>query len=50
MHKKDHRMGPNYKKNHPNGNTYPSQIDRSQFRKAVKEYWKNEFKKFNYEQ
>jgi RHS repeat-associated protein len=36
----EHRGPGNYAKNHPNGNTQPSKIDRAKFAKERKEYWK----------
>ena len=42
MSKQDHRGIGNFKKNHPNLGQ-PSQIDRKEFEKAKKEYWKKEY-------
>ena len=42
MSKQEHRGKGNYKKNHSNHNK-ESQIDRSEFNRAKKEYWKNEY-------
>jgi hypothetical protein len=42
MTKTDHRRGENYKKNHPDYDQ-PSKIDRKEFDKQKKEYWKNEW-------
>lgn len=42
MHPSDHRYGGNDKKNHPDkGN--PSKIDRTQWKKDRRNYWKNEW-------
>ena len=42
MSRQEHRGKGNYKKNHSNHNK-ESQIDRSEFNRAKKEYWKNEY-------
>lgn len=42
MHRKDHRGAGNDKVNHPNKNS-PSSIDRKEFNKAKREYWRNEY-------
>ncbi|MDN0048455.1 RHS repeat-associated core domain-containing protein, partial [Bacteroides gallinaceum] len=42
MSKQDHRGRGNFKKNHPNLGQ-PSKIDRKEFEKAKKEYWKKEY-------
>lgn len=42
MTRTDHRLGPNYKKNHPNGRQ-DSKIDRSEFEKWKKEYWQGQW-------
>ena len=42
MHWQEHRGKGNFKKNHPNLGQ-PSQIDRKEFEKAKKEYWKKEY-------
>ncbi|WP_291529212.1 DUF6443 domain-containing protein [Bacteroides sp. UBA939] len=42
MHADDHRGKGNYKQNHPNAGK-ASQIDRREFDKAKKEYWKKEY-------
>lgn len=44
MHKSDHRLGENYKKNHPAGQKPLTKEERKQFNKARSEYWKNEYK------
>ena len=44
MHKNDHRIGDNFKKNHPSGQKPLTKEDRKQFYKDKKEYWKNEYK------
>lgn len=38
----DHRLGGNYKKNHPHYNE-GSKINRAQWRQQKKNYWKNEW-------
>jgi len=45
MHKSDHRMGENYAKNHPSGQTPITKVERKEFNKARTEYWKSEFPK-----
>ena len=42
MHWQEHRGKGNFKKNHPNLGQ-PNQIDRKEFEKAKKEYWKKEY-------
>ena len=42
MHPSDHRYGSNYRANHPYYNQ-PSQIDRTQWKNWVNEYWGNEW-------
>ena len=42
MKKQDHRLGENYKKNHPHYNE-KSKINRSQFAQQKKKYWENEW-------
>jgi hypothetical protein len=44
MHKNDHRGKGNDAVNHPDKNK-PSQIDRKEFNKARKEYWKQQYPK-----
>ena len=41
MTRTDHRVGDNFKKNHPNTGKQPSQVDRTQFRQQRKQYWKD---------
>ncbi|UPZ36526.1 hypothetical protein MUB18_20785 [Sphingobacterium sp. PCS056] len=43
MSKKDHRLGENYLKNHPKGQTPLTKQERKEFNSARKEYWKKEF-------
>lgn len=43
MTRTDHRLGDNFKKNHPNTGQDPSQIDRKAWRKEQKDYWRNEW-------
>jgi len=43
MTRTDHRLGPNFKKNHPNTGQSPSQIDRKAWRNEQKDYWKKEW-------
>jgi RHS repeat-associated protein len=45
MHKSDHRLGENYKKNHPSGNKPLTKAERTQFKKDKTQYWKNEYPK-----
>jgi|WetSurMetagenome_2_1015567.scaffolds.fasta_scaffold24023_7 hypothetical protein len=40
----DHRLGENYKKNHPDSHA-PSKVDRAEFNKQKKEYWSKEYDK-----
>jgi RHS repeat-associated protein len=42
MTRTDHRLGPNYKTNHPNGNE-DSQIDRNEFNRWKKQYWEQQW-------
>ena len=42
MHTSDHRGEGNFKKNHPKLGE-PSKIDRNEFHKAKKKYWKKEY-------
>jgi len=42
MNKNDHRGAGNDKVNHPN-KSKPSQIDRKEFQKMKREYWKKEY-------
>jgi uncharacterized protein RhaS with RHS repeats len=41
----DHRGGENYKKNHQNTGERPSEIERKEWRKQQKQYWRNEWDK-----
>jgi len=43
MTRTDHRLGENFKKNHPNTGQKPSKIDRKQFDKDRRAYWKQEY-------
>lgn len=43
MTREDHRGKGNYKKNHPNTGEKPSKIDRKEFRKQQKKYWRREW-------
>lgn len=43
MTRTDHRLGDNYKKNHPNTGQNPSNIDRKQWKKEQKDYWNKEW-------
>ncbi len=43
MTRTDHRLGDNFKKNHPNTGQSASQIDRKAWRKEQKDYWKKEW-------
>jgi hypothetical protein len=43
MHWEDHRGKGNDKINHPNKDQ-PSKIDRKEFEKAKRQYWKKEYK------
>jgi RHS repeat-associated protein len=45
MHPKDHRMGDNYKKNHPSGQKPLTKQERKEFNKSKAEYWKSEYPK-----
>lgn len=45
MHQKDHRMGDNYKKNHPDGQKPLTKEERKEFNNAKKDYWKSEYPK-----
>ena len=45
MHPNEHRGKGYDKENHPNKNL-PSSIDRNEFYKAKREYWKNEYKEY----
>ena len=45
MHKDKHRGKNNYKINHPSVNR-PSRIDRREFARARKEYWRKENEKW----
>ena len=42
MTRTDHRLGVNYKKNHPN-HTQKSKIDRTQWKYQQRKYWENEW-------
>lgn len=42
LYRTDHRLGENYRKNHPNFR-YKSKIDRDKFAKDVRRYWKSEW-------
>ncbi len=42
MTRTDHRLGDNFKKNHTNTGQDSSQIDRKEFNKQKKDYWKKE--------
>lgn len=42
MSQTDHRVGDNYKKNHPDFDQ-PSQVDRKEFNKQKKDYWQGEW-------
>lgn len=44
MHKTDHRGKGNDAVNHPN-KSQPSQVDRKEFDKARREYWKEQYPK-----
>jgi hypothetical protein len=45
MTRTEHRLGDNYKKNHPNTNQQPSRIDRNQAAQQRREHWKAEAEK-----
>jgi hypothetical protein len=45
MTPEDHRLGENFKKNHPNTGQQPSQIDRSKFNTDKEKYWKEKYQK-----
>ncbi len=45
MHQEDHRMGENYRKNHPEGQKPLTKEERKEFNNAKKEYWKSEYPK-----
>ena len=42
MTRTDHRLGDNFKKNHPNTGQEPSKIDRNQAAKARRQHWKDQ--------
>ncbi|PWJ53083.1 RHS repeat-associated protein [Dyadobacter jejuensis] len=43
MHPSDHRMGDNYRNNHPSGQTPLTKEERKEFNSARRQYWINEF-------
>ncbi len=43
MTRTDHRLGDNFKKNHPNTGQKRSKIDRQQWRKQQRKYWEDEW-------
>ncbi|MBN4055075.1 hypothetical protein JYT15_01050, partial [Acidimicrobium ferrooxidans] len=43
MTRTDHRLGSNFKKNHPNTGKKPSKIDRKEFAKDRKKHWQREW-------
>ncbi|WP_435248879.1 HNH/ENDO VII family nuclease [Vibrio sp. nBUS_14] len=49
MTRTDHRLGDNFKKNHPNTGQEPSQIDRKAWRKEQKDYWKREWDSWRFD-
>ena len=44
MTRTEHRLGNNYKKNHPNANSEPSKINRKKFKRERETYWKEKVK------
>jgi len=47
MHQSEHRMGENYKNNHPEGQKPLTKSERKQFNTAKRTYWKQEYPKKN---
>ena len=43
MTRTDHRGAGNFKKNHQNTGQKPSEIDRAQWQKEQKQYWREEY-------